>query len=266
MLAENFKISQKDIEAIIKKNHTKINKKFSTIIKNTINSLEEDFTMFSIKEIVVNKENIIKSIELERNKMINENNNEKETERKILDYLTNFESKIKKSIENNKTFSFNRSTMFNNEIRFYDSYSYFHMILQKNHEDNLDFFLTIPIENEKLKINNMSKISISSTCFEEKGLSPILNRNKKHFFNIINQLNIEELYKMNLIRNSFFHHNKISQHNLLNIVEKTILNGNKVKNTHEIFKELQNIKDMLELNSDIKIDLPNIANFDKIVA
>lgn len=266
MLAENFKVSQKDIEAIIKKNHTKINKHFNSIIKKTITSLEEDFTVFSIKETVVNKENIIKSIESERVKIINEHNDEKETEKKLLDYLTNFENKIKKTTEKGNTFSFNRSQIFNNYFNVYDSYHEFHIILQEDPADNKDLFLTIPIENGNIKVNNLSKIKISSTDFSEKGISHVLNKNKKHFYNILNQLNIEELYKMNLMRKDFFNHNKLSQHNIYNIVEKTILNGNKFKNANEFFKELQTIKDMLELNSDIKIDLPNIAIFDKIVA
>lgn len=266
MLAENFKVSQKDIEAIIKKNHTKINKHFNSIIKKTITSLEEDFTVFSIKETVVNKENIIKSIESERVKIINEHNDEKETENKLLDYLTSFENKIKKSIEKSNTFSFNRSQIFNNNINVYDSYNEFNIILQEDPSDNNDLFLTIPIENGTIKVNNLSKIKISSTDFSEKGISHILNKNKKHFYNIINQLNIEELYKINLMRKDFFNHNKLSQHNIYNIVEKTILNGNKFKNANEFLEELQNIKDMLELNSDIKIDLPNIVIFDKIVA
>lgn len=266
MLAEKFKISNEDIEAIIKKNHNKINKKFNSIIKRAIASLEEDFEVFSITETLVNKENIIKSIELERSKIINENSDQKETENKLLDYLTSFENKIKKSIEKSNTFSFNRSQIFNNNINVYDSYNEFNIILQEDPSDNNDLFLTIPIENGTIKVNNLSKIKISSTDFSEKGISHILNKNKKHFYNIINQLNIEELYKINLMRKDFFNHNKLSQHNIYNIVEKTILNGNKFKNANEFFKELETIKDMLELNSDIKIDLPNIAIFDKIVA
>lgn len=266
MLAENFKVSQKDIEAIIKKNHTKINKHFNSIIKKTITSLEEDFTVFSIKETMVNKENIIKIIESERTKMINEHSDEKEVEKQIFDFLINFESKIKKATEKSNAFSFNRSQIFNNYINVYDTYNEFHIILQEDHSDNHDLFLTIPIENGNVKVNNLSKISMSSTVFSEKGISHILNKNKKHFYKIINQLNVEELYKINVMRKDFFNHNKLSQHNIYNIIEKTILNGNKFKNANEFFKELQTIKDMLELNSDIKIDLPNIAIFDKIVA
>lgn len=282
-----FKVAEEDILSIQRGNSEK---KINRVLDEVLSLINGEMT--GLTEFFDNSQTtlpeIVKKVQEEKSTLLKNFTNKETIGNEIKKYLKEIFEQVASTVDNQEVIKINNDLnglltdkeKIQTNIAFYtDTNKYFFDIMIFPKEKNF-FIFSIPIKKgkkittsfgksikqEKLILDDCSKMRMFSSLSKEKKIYKSLNENKEIFFEIIKKIDIEKLYKMQQVIHSYYIFNEsIRSVDLRNFIKEDTAKEKVFNNAEDIIKELYKTKDIADLNKDMKVNLITIEDLNNIV-
>lgn len=282
-----FKIAEEDILRIQRGNsEKKINRVFEEVL-SLMNGEMSGLTTFFDKEQTELPE-ILKKVKEEKASLLKKFTNKEIIGKEIKKYLNerfeelnSFVNKfdVIKLTQDFDSLSLNNQTI-QTKIVFSQQHSklFFQMNIYFKRNDFISFCIPIKkgkkvvtsfgkvMKEEKLMLEDCSKMIIDCTLAFEKKIEKSLNKNQETFFEVIKKLDLEKLYKMQQVVNSYYVFNdKIPTVTLRSFIKEHTSVDKVFESAESLIEEIDKTKDFAALNKDMQLDLITIQDLNNII-
>lgn len=264
-----FKIEKVDVTNIMKKNTKKrteaqFEKAIEKINKSTSNGLGLLCIKNKIDEL---KESFLKEVESQKDSILKASHDRSQIEIELNKYLLGISKKLEKIINDKKGFKVTYRSIYNDYISTRTLYSNDKGIIIDLKNRN-EVFATLKVEVKNVKdINNFELIIKNAKI---NGTTNLIEKNKEIFFNLISNIDLLEICKTHLVILNFYKNN-VSRKNFKTNYEVTMfLEENfpmkkEFKNSEDLINEFILLKDLVELQKDIKINILSKKGLQEII-
>lgn len=282
-----FKISEEDILRIQRGNsEKKINRVFEEVL-SLMNGEMSGLTTFFDKDQTEFPE-IIKKVKEEKAFLLKKFTSKEIIGKEIKKYLNGRFEELNSFIKNfdviKLTQDFDSLSLNNQTIQtkivFSQQHSklFFQINIYFKRHDLISFYIPIKkgkkvvtsfgkvMKEEKLMLEDCSKMIIDCTLALEKKIEKSLNKNQEVFFEVIKKLDLEKLYKMQQVVNSYYVFNdKIPTVTLRSFIKEHTSVDKVFESAESLIEEIDKTKDFAALNKDMQLDLITIQDLNNII-
>lgn len=270
-MSENyqFEIEKDDITALMKKNSkARTERDFEKAMQKINASTNKGIGLLFIKNRVNKlKEKLLEELEAEKESILKDSHDRKEIEKELIAYMTDIGDKLKRIVNKDEGFKVTDAYgIYNSNIKTTTGYrNSGDIILEFKHRNEVFFSVSINIKEQK----GVLGYGVAATNSKVNGTTLLIQKNKKYFTDIVNQLNIPEIYKMHLVMLEFYkknnHKNGIYGLYAIESFLRNNLSENKLyKNSNVLLADLEAVKDMVSLNSDLRLSVLSKEGLEKI--
>lgn len=282
-----FKIAEEDILRIQRGNsEKKINRVFEEVL-SLMNGEMSGLTTFFDKEQTELPE-ILKKVKEEKASLLKKFTSKEIIGKEIKKYLNGRFEELNSFIKNfdviKLTQDFDSLSLNNQTIQtkivFSQQHSklFFQINIYFKRNDFISFYIPIKkgkkvvtsfgkvMKEEKLMLEDCSKMIIDCTLALEKKIEKSLNKNQEVFFEVIKKLDLEKLYKMQQVVNSYYVFNdKIPTVTLRSFIKEHTSVDKVFESAESLIEEIDKTKDFAALNKDMQLDLITIQDLNNII-
>lgn len=260
----DFEISKADITAVMKKNTAKrtVND-LEKAIQNFDAALDKIPLMFICSKMDTFRAEMLEKIESEKEKILADSQSREEVENEIVNLLNKMLAKIKYAASNNKEYSMYQYGLKGNNVYVHEVYGTPKGVnVSFSHRNKTIMTFRFNIHKGVVDYEN-PMLSVSET--QAKGLSSVIEKNKKHFLEAAKEVDFKKIFEMHFI----LQHAAMQKDNNVNIhtvILNHFLDKKHFKTAEELISELEVLKDQLDLEKDIKINVLTKKESLKMVA
>lgn len=266
----NFEIEKDDITALMKKNSkARTERDFEKAMQKINACTNKGIGLLFVKNRVNKlKEKLLEELEAEKESILKDSHDRKEIEKELICYMTDIGEKLKRIVNKDEGFKVTDSHgIYNSHIHTKKGYrNSGDMVLEFKHRNEVFFSVSIKMKGKSASLD----YSVAATYSKPNGTTLLIQKNKEYFVDIINQLNIPEIYKIHLVMFEFYnknnHKNGIYGIYAIESFLRNNLSENKLyKDSSVLLADLEAVKDMVALNSDLRLSVLSKEGLEKII-
>lgn len=249
----DFEISKTDITTVMKKNTVKRTvTDFEKAIQNFESALDKIPLMFICSKVDTFREEMLEKIEAEKGKILADSQNREEVENEIVNHLNKILAKIEYAASNSIEYSMYQYGLQSNNVYVHEAYGTKKGVnVSFNHRNKTLITFRFNIHKGVVDYENPT-LTVSDT--QAKGLLSIIEKNGKHFIEAAKKADFKKIIEMHFILQEAAKQND-NNINIHTVILNHFQNKKQFKTAEELIAELEILRDQLDLEKDIKINV-----------
>lgn len=260
----DFEISKTDITTIMKKNTVKRTvTDLEKALQNFESALDKIPLMFICSKMDTFREEMLEKIEAEKEKILADSQSREEVENEIVNHLNKMLAKIEYAASNNKEYSMYQYGLKGNNVYVHEVYGTPKGVnVSFNHRNKT--LITFRFNTYKGVIDYENP-TLSVSDSQAKGLLSVIEKNGKHFLEAAKKVDFKKICEMHFILQEAAKQND-NKINIHTVILNHFQNNKHFKTAEELRAELEVLRDQLDLEKDIKINILTKEESTKMVA